>query len=108
MLVAFIGIGGLLLMFGEASPIGNVLKAQAPAVHSPIVTCNKGQIMLNPRGVEAVKAWGRQKYGADWSPYSAAHINYNGIAYCADEDVVKDVVGSKPAAANDTEENASE
>ena len=92
-LVAIIGVTGLVLMLSDAAVTGNVIKPRNVVVHSPIIGCNDDELMLNEQGVSALKRAGRAKYGEDWSPYDAAHINYNGIAYCANAAVVHELLG---------------
>lgn len=91
-LVAVIGLTGLVMMFSEASVTGDAARVHAAVIHNPMLGCSDDELMLNERGVEALKRAGRQKYGDEWSPYDGAHINYNGIAYCADAAVVHELL----------------
>jgi len=90
-LVAIIGLAGLVLMFQET---GMTAQATKPGIGDVTINgCNEGQLMLDARGVEMLKKAGRAKYGADFSPYAAAHINYNQVGYCSDTAVVKELLG---------------
>jgi hypothetical protein len=90
-LVAVIGLTGLVLMFKEVSPTGQVTQLK---ISSDIVTgCNAREILLNAAGVEMLKRRGRQAYGPTFSPYSDARISYNGVGYCADAKVVRELLG---------------
>ena len=92
-LVAIIGLTGLVMMFNEVSPTGNVLKAHVTAMHNPMLGCTDSELLLNSNGVSALKKAGQAKYGDDWSPYTDAHVNYNGFAYCANADIVHELLG---------------
>ncbi|MEM4242849.1 MAG: hypothetical protein QXM31_03020 [Candidatus Woesearchaeota archaeon] len=90
-LVAVIGLAGLLLMFKEA---GVTAQAMRPGISDQtIVGCNQGEVLLSDQGVAALKQAGRAKYGPDFSPYNAARINYNGVGYCANAAVVQELLG---------------
>ena len=91
LLVAAIGLTGLVLMFTETSATG---QASRPGISDTTINrCNAGEVMLSARGIEALKNAGEAKYGPDFSPYSDAHVNYNGVGYCADADVVRGLLG---------------
>ncbi len=90
-LVAAIGLIGLVVMFKETGFIGQVMR---PGISDKtIIGCNNDEILLSARGVDALKNAGRAKYGPDFSPYDAARINYNGVGYCANADVVRSLLG---------------
>ena len=94
-LVAVIGLAGLVLMFNGAGVTGDVIQPPA-TIHptaSAIPQCNINEVLLSARGVDALRQRGRARYGEDFSPYSAAHINYNGVGYCANGEVVRDILG---------------
>ena len=90
-LVALIGLTGMVLMFKEVGSTGQVTQV---SVHSnKMQTCNDNEVLLSQRGVAALRDKGRARYGAGFSPYTAAHINYNGVGYCANGEVVRDILG---------------
>jgi len=86
-LVALIGLTGLVLMFKETTSTGQAV------VRSPMIGCNADEVLLSARGVAALKQRGRAAYGEDFSPYTAASINYNGVGYCANAEVVRELLG---------------
>jgi hypothetical protein len=86
-LVALIGLTGLVLMFKETAGTGQAV------AHNPMVGCNADEILLSARGVAALKQRGRAVHGEDFSPYTAASINYNGVGYCANAAVVRELLG---------------
>lgn len=86
-LVALIGLTGLVLMFQEVNSTGQAV------VNSPMIGCNADEVLLSARGVAALKQRGEAVYGDDFSPYTAASINYNGVGYCADAAVVRELLG---------------
>ena len=90
-LVAFIGLAGLLLLFYETGVTGQAMSIRISDF--TIAGCNAGEILLNARGVEALREAGRARYGPDFSPYSDAHISYNGVGYCADAGIVRELLG---------------
>jgi len=90
-LVAIIGLTGLVLMFQET---GTTAQAVRPGISDLTINgCNAGELMLDARGVEMLKNAGRAKYGDDFSPYTAAQINFNQVGYCANAAVVKELLG---------------
>ncbi len=90
-LVAAIGIVGLFLMFVDS---GVTAQAMRPGISdNTLVGCNQGEVLLSLKGVEALKQAGRAKYGPEFSPYTAAKINYNGVGYCANAEVVRELLG---------------
>lgn len=90
-LVALIGLTGMVLMFKEVGSTGQV--TQVSVGNTKMQTCNDNEVLLSQRGVAALRDKGRARYGEDFSPYTAAHINYNGVGYCADGEVVRDILG---------------
>lgn len=90
-LVAIIGLTGLVLMYTET---GITAQAVMPEIGDVTINrCNEGQLMLDARGVDMLRTAGRAKYGKDFSPYAAAHINFNNVGYCSDISVVKELLG---------------
>ncbi|MEM2916027.1 MAG: hypothetical protein QXT19_01555 [Candidatus Woesearchaeota archaeon] len=90
-LVAVIGFAGLLLMFNETSTTGLAMR---PGISDQTIAgCNAGEVLLSAEGIEALRQAGREKYGPDFSPYTAARINYNGVGYCASAEVVRSLLG---------------
>jgi hypothetical protein len=90
-LVGLIGLVGLVMMFTEIGATG-----QATALRISdytIAGCNAGELLLNAQGIEALKEAGRAIYGPDFSPYHDAHISYNGVGYCADAVIVRELLG---------------
>jgi hypothetical protein len=90
-LVALIGLTGMVLMFKEVGSTGQV--TQVSVRNNKMQTCNDNEVLLSQRGVAALRDKGRARYGAGFSPYTAAHINYNGVGYCANGEVVRDILG---------------
>lgn len=90
-LVALIGLTGMVLMFKEVGSTGQV--TQVTVGNSKMQQCNDNEVLLSQRGVAALRDKGRARYGAGFSPYTAAHINYNGVGYCANGEVVRDILG---------------
>jgi len=88
-LVAIIGLAGLLMLFKELSPTGHAVRIS----DQTIAGCSGDEILLSAVGVEAIKTAGRHRYGPDFSPYTSAHISYNGVGYCADAEVVRELLG---------------
>lgn len=92
-LVAAIGLTGLVLMFNETDVTGQAFMAKRFAGRNPMIGCNAGEVQLSAQGVQTLKRTGRNRYGPDWSPYTAASINFNGVGYCADAKVVRELLG---------------
>ncbi|MEM4247515.1 MAG: hypothetical protein QXF14_04315 [Candidatus Woesearchaeota archaeon] len=90
-LVAIIGLAGLLLMFNETGTTGLAMR---PGISDQTIAgCNAGEVLLSAQGVAALKQAGRAKYGPDFSPYTTASVYYNSVGYCADAEVVRDLLG---------------
>ncbi len=90
-IVAAIGVVGLFLMFMDT---GLTAQAVRPGISDvTLIGCNRGEVLLSPNGVEALKQAGREKYGPDFSPYDAASIYYNQVGYCANAEVVRSLLG---------------
>lgn len=95
-LVAAIGLTGLVLMFNETNVTdvtGQAFMAKRFAGRNPMIGCNANEVQLSAQGVQTLKRTGRNRYGPDWSPYTAARINFNGVGYCADAKVVRELLG---------------
>lgn len=91
-LVALIGLTGMVLMFKEVGSTGQATQVVSVGSNK-MQTCNDNEVLLSQRGVAALRDKGRARYGAGFSPYTAAHINYNGVGYCANGEVVRDILG---------------
>ncbi len=90
-LVGVIGLAGLVLMFQET---GMTAQAMRPGLSDKTIEgCNYDEVLISANGVEALKRAGRAKYGPDFSPYDAASIYYNDVAYCAKASVVHELLG---------------
>jgi hypothetical protein len=87
LLVGLIGLTGLVLMFSEASPTGAA--TQLSISKQSIAGCNAGEVLLSARGLEALRQRGREAFGPEFSLSSDAHVNYNGVGYCADAAIVR-------------------
>jgi hypothetical protein len=90
-LVALIGLTGLVLMFQGTGTTAQAVRGGISDV--TINGCNGDELLLDGRGVEMLKTAGRAKYGPQFSAYTAARINFNGVAYCAKALVVKELLG---------------
>jgi hypothetical protein len=91
-LVGIIGLAGLLILFNETnSTTGQAVSLRVS--RTPMVGCNADEVMLTARGVQVLKERGREVYGPDFSPYSDARANYNGVAYCADAEITRSLLG---------------
>ncbi len=82
--VAVIGLAGLVMMFREAGPTGQVTELK---ISSDIMTgCNAGEVKLTSRGVAALQARDVELSGAG--------VYYIGAGqYCADAEAVRAVFG---------------
>lgn len=82
--VAIVGLAGLMLMFKETSPTGQVTELR---ISSDIMTgCNAGEVKLSSRGMAALQARGISASEADAYYIGAGQ-------YCADAEVVRAAFG---------------